>query len=241
LIDLSVATEAIESYPFMKKIHHKIKRYEQTDLNCGPNSLAQLLSFYGDNTTPEEIVAKTNMIDDLGVFDAQLGVTAIKFGYKVRITPQNLCAFDPTWYELSNAELISKLRNFSRKITDELLKIDIDAFISFLKLGGQIDLRPISKELLITKLKKYPILVGLCSTYLWREKRPNRWDRRFRYSHSVIVNGYDPMGDKFFITDPWHSIPRSKTGFYQIKSDELIAAIFLAEATYSATVMEVWK
>ena len=181
------------------------------------------------------------MIEGLGTYDAHLGVTAIKLGYKVKITPHNIYAFDPTWYNLSKTKLIIKLRNFSRKLEDKLLENNVKAFISFLKIGGQIEFKPISKELLISKLERYPVLVGLCSTYLRREGRPDKWDARFRCGHFVIVNGYDPKSDKFFLTDPWHSIPFSKTGRYKVKSDELITAIYLGEATYDCTVMEVWR
>jgi hypothetical protein len=125
----------------MKKIYHQIKRYQQTGKNCGPNSLSQLLSFFGDNKTPNEIITKTSMIEDLGTFDAHLGITAIKLGYKVKITPHNIYAFDPTWYKLSKTKLTSKLQTFSRKIDDKLLLNDVKAFISFLKLGGKLDFK----------------------------------------------------------------------------------------------------
>lgn len=224
----------------MKNIYHKIKRYEQTGVNCGPNSLAQLLSFYDDNTTPDELVAQTNMLKNLGTYDANLGVTTIKLGYKTKITPHNLYTFDPNWYKFSKKKLISKLEKELPKTKKKDLRHNIKGFIEFLKLGGEIDFQPISKDLLIKKLRKYPVLIGLSSTYLYRHDN-ERTGPKCRFGHFVIVNGYDPSSDKFFITDPWHSIPLSKTGRYKVKSDELIAAIYLGEATYDCTILEIWK
>ena len=182
----------------------------------------------------------TRMIKNLGVYDARLGVTAIKLGYEVKITTQDMHVFDPTWYKLLKKKLLTKLRSFSRTIQNKLLSTKIRSCISFLELGGEIVFEPISKELLISKLQVHPIIASLCSTYLYREERPNDECSNFRYGHFVVLNGYDPKTDKFFITDPWHSIPFSKTGRYEVKSEELITAIYLAEATYDSSIMEIY-
>ena len=225
----------------MKKIYHQIKRYKQTSVNCGPNSLAQLFSFFNFDINPNDIIKKTKMISGLGTWDANLGKTVIELGFKAKITPINTYAFDPTWYKLNAKVLTNKLNDRLKKVKNKLLRANIQSFILYLKAGGKIEFKPISKTLLISKLKKHPILVGLCSTYLYRDNLTSNCGAGYRLGHFVIVNGYDPVGDKFFITDPWHSIPFSKSGRYKVKSDELVTAIHLGEATYDCTIMEIYK
>lgn len=225
----------------MKKIFHKVARYEQTGLNCGPNSLAQLLSFFSENFPPEKIIPKTEMISGFGVFDSELGITALEFGFKTRITTHNTYVFDPTWENLSKSKLIKKLQIAAKKTKNHLLKNDIVTFKNYLSKGGIVNFGPISKELLVSKLKKYPIIVGLSMTYLYGQARPQNADGRMRYGHFITINGYNPKSDTFDCTDPWHSIPFSKNGRYKIKSDKLITAIYLGEATYDCTVLEIWN
>jgi hypothetical protein len=57
----------------------------------------------------------------------------------------------------------------------------------------------------------------------------------------VVINGYDGGKDEFSVIDPYHTIPLSKTGRYRVKSDRLIEAMFLAEATFDCTILEIWK
>lgn len=224
------------------KIFHKIKRFKQTtDFNCGPAALAQLFSFYGNQHGIEDIEELVKISTEFGTYDGYLGKTAIDFGYKVKLTPQNLYAFDPTWFKLTNSIIVNNLRDFRDMVTNKKLKYDIEGFEKFLTSGGKIDFAPLSKELLIYKLKKYPILIGICPTYLQGWERPLNPETNYREGHFVVINGYDSKTDKFSVVDPWHSIPSSKSGRYRVKSDRLIQAMFLAEATYDCTILELWK
>ncbi len=181
------------------------------------------------------------MISGLGTWDANLGKTALAFGFKAKITPVNLYVFDPARHKLNPETLLKKLSARIHKAKDKLLRSDIQAFIDFLRAGGRIEFKPLSKELLILKLRKHPFLVGLCSTYLYRGRLTANQQMGYRLGHFVVVNGYEPVSDKFFITDPWRAIPFSKSGRYKIKSAELIAAMYLGEATYDCTILEIDK
>jgi hypothetical protein len=104
---------------------------------------------------------------------------------------------------------------------------------------------PHSKELLLEKLAIGPFIVGLCSTYIYGEMRDKSGEkddiRGERIGHFVLVDGYNLDTDEFTIKDPWHSIPFSKDGSYTLKSDRLITAMLLGEATYDATIVQLYK
>jgi len=223
------------------KIAHKVKRFCQTsDTNCGPHALASLLSFYGNNTSPEKLERATRMIPGIGTYDGWLGQTALALGFKTRITPQNLYVFDPTWNKLDAPGLLIKLRDFEANLNGNL-KISLDGYAAFIESGGMIEFNTLSKDILVEKLKKYPLFIGLCTTYLYGDLRPNDPANNYRYGHFVVLDGYDSGSDKFWITDPWHSISFSKDGHYQVKADELVSAMYFAEATYDCTIMEIWQ
>lgn len=185
------------------------------------------------------------MIPGLGTYDGNLGCTAIKNGFKVTITPQNLHVFDPTWLSLEKASLLEKLKARAAVVVDKNLIASIKGFIDFLELGGKLEFKDYSKNLIIEKLTVGPCIVGLCSTYLYGEKRMKSGTSNDiegdRIGHFIVVDGYNPGTSEFTIKDPWHSIPFSKDGSYKLKSDRLIMAMLLGEATYDATIVQLYK
>lgn len=218
---------------------YKVKRFSQTsEINCGPTALAQLLSYYGAELTPEKIETKTVMAKN-GTLDGYLGQAAAVFGYKTKITPQNMFVFDPTWYKLPQDKLTEKLQKFRETAKDKDVRFSIDGYLGFLKAGGKIEFKILSKELLARKTAKHPILIGFCLNCIYNDERPMAPDQGYRYTHFVIINGYDPKSDKFSIVDPYHTIPFAKSGRYKVKSDKLIQAMLLAEAMRDCTIIEI--
>jgi len=213
---------------------------QTTETNCGPTALAQLFSFYGNNVDPQDIEKRIAMAE-IGTLDGFLGQAAIKYGYKTRITPQNLFVFDPTWTGLANRDLVAKLREFKEITKNKGLKLSLTGYIGFLEMGGKIDFKTLSVKLLVEKFKKHPVLIGLCSTYLYGIARPANAAANYRDGHFVVLESYDQKTDKFSVIDPYHSIPFSKSGRYKVKSDRLIESMFLAEATYDCAILEIWK
>lgn len=222
------------------EISHKVKRYCQTsETNCGPYSLAQLMSYYEKDPDPAAI-EKCLKMTEYGILDGYLGQAAIARGYKVTINPRDLYVFDPTWEKITQDELLQKLRA-GREGADKGLRFSLDGYIGFLEAGGKIGSKILSRDLLVSKLKRHPLFIGLCSTYLYGIARPAIAEIAFRYTHFVVVNGYDQNKDAFSIVDPYHTIPFSKSGRYQVKSDRLVEAMFLAEATHDCTILEIEK
>ena len=221
---------------------HRVKRFCQTsEFNCGPYALAQLLSFYQEKRNGADIEKDLKMIKDLGIDGSCLGSSAISYGYKARMVAQDLYIFDPQWFKLPQEVLLGKLREFYAQAKKGSLKISIGGYIDFLEKGGRVEFNPLSKELIIDRLKNHPVLIGFCMTYLYGEKRPNDSGRNFRYNHFAVINGYDSKSDSFSVVDPYHLIPFAKSGRYRIKSDKLVAAMYLAEANNECTLLEIWK
>jgi predicted double-glycine peptidase len=222
------------------KINYLVPRLKQNGLNCGPFALAQVLQYYGEIITAEELIQGTKMVQGIGTYESNLALTAKKLGYKTKITTQNLYLFDPTWQELSQNELIVKLQEQEKELKDKDLTQSAQGFIEYLQAGGKLGSETIDRDLLVDKLGRGPLVVGLNMTYLYQEKRPLDKEAK-RYGHFVTVSGYDGENDTFTLIDPWHSIPFSKDGIYQVKSARLIAAIYLAEATFDASLLEVYQ
>jgi len=224
---------------------YDVPRIEQTEENCGPTALTQLFHYFGINQSVDKTIEQTSMIPGLGTYDGNLGCTAIKNGFKVTITPQNWHVFDPTWLSLDKAGLLNKLKARTAVVKDKHLDASTKGFIEFLELGGKLEFKDYSKDLLNEKLTVGPYIVGLCSTYLYGEKRIKNGIKDDvkgdRIGHFVVVDGYNPNTDEFAIKDPWHSIPFSKDGSYKLKSDRLITAMLLGEATYDATIVQLYK
>lgn len=223
------------------KIFYKIDRYVQTADNCGPYALAQLISFFGKKVDPKQIEKQTKEIKEIGTWEANLGITSLNLGFKARITPMNNYSFDPSWEKESKKNLIEELKARREKISNSLLKKNLAFFIEFLLSGGKIEFKPISKGLLVDKLKHNPIIVGLSSNYLYKRKLNANKRLAYRFCHFVTVNGYDLKNDKFFVTDSNKFNPFSQNGRYKIGTDTLVAAIYLAEATFDSTILEIYK
>lgn len=206
---------------------YKIKRLEQTGTDCGPNSLTMLLSYYDSSIKLEEVLKNTPQVKNLGTFDGWLGVTAIKLGYKVRINSLNIESIPRKWHSLKLSNILKKLK--TKKTKDKALNHSIKGYSKFIELGGKLIFENINKEMLIKKLNKGPILIGLSSSYLYKEEKT--------VGHFVVVNGYE--NNKFSIIDPWHSIPFSKNGRYKLEPNKLINAILLGALTYDCCILEI--
>lgn len=224
---------------------YNVPRIEQTGKNCGPTALTQLFHYFDIDQSVEETIEQTSMIPGLGTYDGNLGCTAIKKGFKVTITPQNLNVFDPTWFSLNREALLSKLRARAEIIEDKYLVASTNGFIDFLELGGELEFKHYSEDLLFEKLALGPFIVGLCSTYLYGEMRDKGGVKDDvkgeRLGHFVVVDGYNSETDEFTIKDPWHSIPFSPNGEYMLKGDKLITSMLLGEATYDATIVQLFN
>ncbi len=229
----------------MKPILLRIPRFEQPDdVTCGPTCLAKVYSYYGYEKDLDDIIAETPRNPDGGTLAVNLGISALKNGFRPAIYPFGLRIFDPSWWHLSRRALIRKLEARYTAVRSKRQRRAVAAFIGYLNLGGRLTFREPSKKLLVGILKAGdPILTGLSASYLYGTKR----ERDDRYDdvggepagHFVVIAGYYPKSDRFVVADPFTKVPMSKSGRYSVGAERLIAAILLGDVTYDANLLVV--
>lgn len=225
-----------------------VPRFEQPDdVSCGPTCLLQVLRYYGDERTMEEVVAATDRNPDGGTLAVFLGIAAIRLGYRARILPYNLRVFDPTWFDLPMPKLRAKLEKRREIMRTGKMRKAITAYLNFIDRGGEIQFEELTSKMLRRIIDRgHPILVGLSSTYLYRHPRelPDTMaDDDINgepTGHFVVMCGYRGRGRHFVIRDPASHVPFSITGRYSMPCQRLINSILLGDVSYDAVLLELW-
>lgn len=230
-----------------KPIILDVPRFEQPDdLTCGPTCLAQLYRFHGYKKTLAQVIEETPRNPDGGTLAVSLGTSALRNGFRTTIYSYNLRIFDPTWKTLDPPALIAKLQKRVRVVGSRRLQHTLNAYITYLKLGGSVRFQELNTELLVQTLARgCPILTGLSGTYLYEAPREhqNVYDdiRGEPVGHFVVICGYYPKSDRFIVRDPSSHIPFSRTGKYSVRAERLLSAILLGDATYDAVLLVLSK
>lgn len=220
-----------------------VPRFEQPDdVTCGPTCLAQVYRYYGYEKVLSEIIQETPRNPDGGTLAVYLGTSALQNGFQATLYSYDLRVFDPTWRVLKPPALIEKLQSRVRVVESKRLQRTLDAYITYLKMGGQVHFRELEKKLLMQILARgHPILTGLSATYLYRTPREfgDEYDdiRGDPVGHFVVICGYYPKSDCFIVRDPVSHIPFSRTGKYSVDAERLISAILLGDVTYDAVLL----
>jgi hypothetical protein len=220
-----------------------VQRFLQPDdVTCGPTCLAQVYRYYGYDKGLRQVIDETARNADGGTLAVYLGTSALRNGFGATIYSYNLRVFDPTWRRLSRAALVRKLDRRLAVAASPKLRQALRAYAEFLRLGGRVQFRELSKELLVRILgRRRPILCGLSATYLYQRKREHgkRYDdvRGMPVGHFVVISGYYPRTDRFVVRDPASHIPFSRSGKYSVEAQRLVAAILLGDVTYDADLL----
>jgi hypothetical protein len=212
------------------------------DVTCGPTCLAQVYRYYGSDKSLRQVIRETPRNPDGGTLAVYLGTSALRSGFGATIYSYNLRVFDPTWRRLDARALMRKLDRRLAVAETAKLRRALRAYSEFLRLGGRLQFRELSKELLIDLLDRgRPILCGLSATYLYRRKREHgkRYDdvRGMPVGHFVVICGYYPRTDRFVVRDPAIHIPFSRSGKYSVDAQRLVTSILLGDVTYDADLL----
>lgn len=220
-----------------------VPRFEQPDdVTCGPTCLAKVYQYYGFARPLEAIIAETSRNPDGGTLAVNLGISAMRHGFRPTLYPFGLRVFDPTWRLLAREALIAKLDARAEAVDNRRLRRAVHAYAEYLRLGGRIRFTELTSALLVSILRRgHPVLTGLSATYLYGTPR----EARERYDditgnsagHFVVVCGYRPRTGRFVVADPFRNVPLSRSGRYTVAADRLLAAILLGDQTYDAVLL----
>lgn len=224
----------------------KIKS-QPNNITCGPTSLHAVYKYYKDQITLKSVINEVKYLKNGGTLAVLLGIHALSRGYNTTIYSYNLKLLDPTWFKLSNEEIITKLSAQLKYKNLPRHKEATSAYISYLKGGGRL----LQSDLSTLLLKKYfkndiPIIAGLSATYLYNEKREisSKNDKvvlddikGFPMGHFVVLCGFNKSRNYVFVADPYKKNPLSNNNYYSVNSQRLINSIMLGIVTYDANLL----
>lgn len=218
---------------------------QPTDSTCGPTCLQAVYQYYNDYISLPELISQVKQLKSGGTLAVNLGNHALKRGYKATIYTYNLQLFDPSWFENPKVDLQHRLSLQRRYKIQRRIQYASNAYMKFLKLGGQIKFEDLTPELIKGFLNRHqPILTGLSATYLYGSKREigdtvTEYDdlRGMPVGHFVVLNGYSEENGKVSVADPLKNNPMNKGQHYNVDSNRLINAIMLGIVTYDANLL----
>jgi hypothetical protein len=206
--------------------------------------------YFKDTISLGEVIKEVPYLDEGGTLEVLLACHALQRGYRARIYTYNLHIFDPTWFSLSNEEIIMKLEKQMLVKKGSKLHRASHAYIDFLRLGGELRCRDLTKAMLREYFDKgIPLLTGLSATYLYQSARElvDEQDnsiyndvRGFPMGHFVVLCGFAEEDPKcVVVADPYRENPYFNDNYYEVKASHLINSIMLGMATFDANLLAI--
>jgi hypothetical protein len=219
------------------------------DSTCGPTSLHAVYRYFKDPIPLSEVIKEVPYLDEGGTLEVLLACHALSRGYRARIYTYNMHIFDPTWFKLSNDEIIEKLEEQLQFKKGSKMKRATMAYIDFLQRGGELRCTDLTKGLLREYFEEgIPLLTGLSATYLYQsarefgdEKGDSVYDdvRGYPMGHFVVLCGFGEDQKHIVVADPYRENPYFKDNYYEVKASHLLNSIMLGMATYDANLLAI--
>jgi len=212
------------------------------DSTCGPTCLQAVYRYYGLELPLEQVIQEVHALETSGTLAVFLAQHALRQGFDATIHTYNLTVFDPSWFDPPVEDLSARLRAQARVKSDPRLQVATDAYLEFLRLGGEIVYEELTPELVRGHLRRgRPILTGLSATYLYGCARETGTDR-LHYDdirgvptgHFVVLSGYEPDEREVLIADPQRDNPLTGSQRYRLPIQRVLGAILLGVLTYDA-------
>lgn len=228
------------------------------DQTCGPTCLHALYRHWGlTDVSLKQVIGGVERLKSGGTIAELLACDALRRGFAATIYTYHLQLFDPTWFAADGVahdredmrhRLGAQLR---AKKADRRMSAATRACQDFLRLGGTLKMQDLTSELIVRYLKRgVPIITGLSSTYLYREKRALNTAgtvpddvRGHPQGHFVMLVGYDSGKREVLVADPLDENPPFHTAKYRLPMDRLMNAILLGILTHDANLLIVqpWR
>lgn len=219
--------------------------WQPTDDTCGPTCLKAIYGYYGKKIGLHRVIDEIPRLENGGTLEANLGVHALKSGFKALIYTYNLRLFDPTWFgpSCSRDVLVEKLAHQVKHRRSPKRQVAARAYLEFCQLGGSIKMEDLSVRLLSRHLRDgHPILCGLSATWLYRHAREHPKTcadddlNGEPAGHFVVIHGYDPVRRTARVADPHEGNPQ-ETASYEVPMTRLITAILMGVLTYDSNLL----
>lgn len=226
----------------MQKITHKVEHhYQPTNSTCGYAALATLLSHYGDDYKPEDLVNKVEQPKDAegtshGSVTAQLADWCQTNGFQVTFYSSDMYILDLSWQDKNTTQIKKRLEEVKGKrktaiMDSHWVRVYEDAYLSLIGHGANLTVvKFITTDILHKLLESGPIYVNICSTASSGKGRTVSTELRTDtsndvegriFTHSIVVYGRDDKGN-FLISDPWD-------GLTTMEPEQLVLSIEAAQ------------
>lgn len=227
------------------KLLNKLKILTQpNDYTCGPTSLHAVYQYFHDPVSLQQVIDEVSFLEEGGTLAVMLGCHALNRGYRARIYTYNLHIFDPTWFLMSQEKIMKRLREQLAAKGGKRLRKATEAYLEFLRLGGELKQEDLTPALLNRYFEKgIPLLSGLSATYLYncaRERTNERNESLYDdvlgvpLGHFVVLCGFGADKEHVIVADPYKENPFFKNNYYQVKTSRLLNSIMLGMVTSDA-------
>jgi len=157
---------------------------QETDKSCGVACLRSIFNYYGNNFSEKDILKRNKFLEyGQGKVDnplINLGLTGLKFGYKVEYIGYNPLLFFKKNFEKEIKERQKKFFGYGKFV--------VSSALNFLKLGGKISFDKLNVNRLKELIDKNKfILVEVKPAFL-------RWPVNINSVHKFILDGYNKKG-----------------------------------------------
>jgi hypothetical protein len=215
------------------------------DSTCGPTCLHAVYRYFKDSVALDDVIAEVPRLASGGTLAVNLANHALRRGYRALIVTYNLTAFDPSWFSGDRPDLAERLRAQAAAKEDARLSEATEAYLEFLRLGGELTMEDLSPGLLRRWLEQgQPILTGLSATFLYRCAREIGDEvlslddvRGVPTGHFVVLCGWDAEERKVRVADPYQDELRTYEHIYWLPVERVINAILLGVLTYDANLL----
>jgi hypothetical protein len=215
------------------------------DATCGPTCLHAVYRYFGDEVALDDVIREVRQLASGGTLAVDLANHALQRGYRALILTYNLTVFDPTWFGRRTSDLSELLARQAEIKGDPRLQEATEAYLEFLRLGGELSMEDLTPALLRRWLKRdRPILTGLSATFLYRSPRERGTStlvedalRGQPTGHFVVLCGWDDEERTVRVADPLEDRPRFQEHIYWLPVERVINAVLLGVLTYDANLL----
>ncbi len=226
-----------------------IPKIEQKDFECGPASVAQVLSYFNIPFKIDDIIEYTSNSFKYKDWDYLMAQYLITKGLHPQIVTFQSIIFDPSWEKLKKEDLLSKMKDELEFFYSDSPRLkhkgflawhnlgpeisELEQAIKFLKMGGEILIKPIcSNDICKYIKKKSPIICAYDSILLHGMKRgfmgkPDDISGN-PMGHVSVISGFEEQN--FQLVDPsyWYR----KEEKYFVNKNRLINSIIVRNSQY---------